>query len=192
MTVPDTIAKTTDEWYTRARVVVVINEDTQRSEWEQVLPTVTSIDVSKPDSAGRRTVAVSGQDIGAGATLVVPGIAQEIQLTPDPGDRRTRWTATVDMWPTAQAAVVVRTAQMAQVTYQWNPPADFAPPANEPGSRRSSFPKTFQEFSFPSEGDTPPDAPRQKPAAQTGETTLEAHRAAGDAAAEETGTAKEE
>ena len=163
VTVPEAIAKTPDEWYSRPRVLVLVNEDTQRAEWELELPTVTSIDVSKPDAAGRRVVTASGQNIGAGAALLVPGIAEEIPLVPDPQSPTTRWTATVANWPSSSTEVTVRTARLARVTYSWTPPPPSAPPAAPPAS-----------------------PPQPDPDAQ-GET----HRREGDEAAEEIGTARD-
>jgi len=133
VTVPETTAKTKDEWYSQARLVAIINNDSQRAEWQLAMPTVTAIEVAKADENGQRVVTVSGLGIDAGAVLLVPGANEEVPLAPAAGDPPTRWTATVKSWPTAQTDVTIRTASQARVQHTWTPPAtEAAAPKAEP------------------------------------------------------------
>jgi hypothetical protein len=122
VTLPDTSAATTQEWYAKARVVVVINSDTQRAEWQLEMPTITSIEVGAVDESGRRLVTVMGKDIGTGGVLVAPATQEEVPLVPAVGDPPTQWTATVRSWPTIPSDVIVRGTSQGRTTYRWKPP----------------------------------------------------------------------
>jgi len=158
VTVPEATAKTRDEWFSQARMVAIINADSQRAEWQLEMPTVTSIEVARPDENGQRVVTVSGLGVDAGAVLLVPGTVEEVPLAPAAGDPPTKWTATVKSWPTDQADVTIRTSSQARVRYTWTPPAS--------------------DTSVPKPQPPPPDTNAQ----------IDAHRQETDEAAEEPGT----
>lgn len=128
VTVPETIARTADEWYSQSRVVVLVNEDTQRAEWELELPTVTSVEVSDPDAGGKRVVTVTGLGIGAGAAILVPGVEGETAAGQDRG------TTSADSRATPPAPPAVSTAQSDVVMEAHRREGDEA--AEEPGSAR--------------------------------------------------------
>ena len=134
VTVPTEIATTTDEWFSRKHVVVVINADTQRAEWQLELPTVTDITVSDADSSGRRVVTVFGSDIKPGTVVVVPSTNEELPLTGFDDAKATRWTATTSSWPAGKTDVTVKAPTGARLQHTWTPgglPGGPPPPPDQ-------------------------------------------------------------
>jgi hypothetical protein len=123
VTVPEAVAANPDEWFSRKRLVAIINADTQRAEWELDIPVITDITVGEPAADGQRTVTVSGSGIATGAMLILPD-GTELPLTAEPGG--TRATATSDKWPSEAADVFVRNAQMGRATFHWALPGSTA------------------------------------------------------------------
>jgi hypothetical protein len=116
--VPEEVAANTDVWYSRKRVVAIINADTQRADWELEVPKIDDITPGSANHDGLRTISVSGSLIGEGARLILPD-GTELPLTPEPGG--TRWTATTDKWPSGEVDVVVRNAQKGRSTFRYPP-----------------------------------------------------------------------
>jgi hypothetical protein len=170
VTVPESIAKTPAEWYARPRVVVVVNEDTQRAEWEIEVPKIMSIDVSEADERGKRRVTITGEDIGAGATLLLPGANEEIQITQDPASPESRWFASVGDWPDKPVEVLIKTANRATVTHMVAPP----------GSTKTAGTASSESSGGNQDTSVEDDA------------HLEGHRAAADESAESSGTVRNE
>jgi hypothetical protein len=112
--VPETVAATTDMWFSRKRNVAIINADTQRAEWELEVPVVTDVAVGDAGPDGRRTITVSGSAIGDGAMLILPD-RTELPLTAEPGG--TRWTAVAASWPAGEVDLGIRNAQMGRSTF---------------------------------------------------------------------------
>jgi hypothetical protein len=163
---PATMASTVEDWSSQARVLAIINADTQRAEWRLDLPTVTNVEFSIPDSSGASVVTVSGARLDTGSVLIIPGHPTEIPLSPGAGTPPSQWTGNVTSIPTSQTDVTIRTAAGARVVFTWKPAA--APPA---GASAAEAPPA----GVPPAGVPPADV-------------VEEHQRESDRAAEEPGT----
>ena len=180
ITVPDAVAATTDDWFSRKRLVAIINADTQRAEWELAIPVITDIKVGDPGADSQRTITASGSGLATGTVLVLPD-GTELPLTPGPGE--TRATATTNRWPDTAADVVVRNAQMGRTTFRWTP-AVAAPKTQTTDNETTNGTKTSGTSAS---GTTTED--RAAGATSPADDPL---RRQADQAAEGTGTAKTE